>query len=108
MEAFLQVLEEATELQTKRDRLPHWYLLALVVVVVVVAQRRSDLNLRKNLAETQVADLHRVNLANHTVNLAGSVCYADSVLWAQAVLHLHLAQVHLGSDNLARDLDPYF
>lgn len=107
MEAFLQVLEEATELQTKRDRLPHWYLLALVVVVVV-AQRRSDLDLRKNLAETQVADLHRVNLANHTVNLAGSVCYADSVLWAQAVLHLHLAQVHLGSDNLARDLDPYF
>ena len=107
MEACLQVLEEATELQTKRDRLPHWYLLALVVVVVV-AQRRSDLDLRKNLAETQVADLHRVNLANHTVNLAGSVCYADSVLWAQAVLHLHLAQVHLGSDNLARDLDPYF
>ena len=106
MEACLQVLEEATELQTKRDRLPHWYLLALVVVVV--AQRRSDLDLRKNLAETQVADLHRVNLANHTVNLAGSVCYADSVLWAQAVLHLHLAQVHLGSDNLARDLDPYF
>ena len=106
MEAFLQVLEEATELQTKRDRLLHWYLLALVVVVV--AQRRSDLDLRKNLAETQVADLHRVNLANHTVNLAGSVCYADSVLWAQAVLHLHLAQVHLGSDNLARDLDPYF
>ena len=106
MEACLQVLEEATELQTKRDRLPHWYLLALVVVVV--AQRRSDLDLHKNLAETQVADLHRVNLANHTVNLAGSVCYADSVLWAQAVLHLHLAQVHLGSDNLARDLDPYF
>jgi len=105
VEACLQVLEEATELQTKRDRLPHWYLLALVVVV---AQRRSDLDLRKNLAETQVADLHRVNLANHTVNLAGSVCYADSVLWAQAVLHLHLAQVHLGSDNLARDLDPYF
>lgn len=107
MEAFLQVLEEATELQTKRDRLPHWYLLALVVVVVV-AQRRSDLDLHKNLAETQVADLHRVNLANHTVNLAGSVCYADSVLWAQAALHLHLAQAHLGSDNLARDLDPYF
>lgn len=106
MEAFLQVLEEATELQTKRDHLPHWYLLALVVVVV--AQRRSDLDLRKNLAETQVADLHRVNLANHTVNLAGSVCYADSVLWAQAALHLHLAQAHLGSDNLARDLDPYF
>ena len=105
MEAFLQVLEEATELQTKRDRLLHWYLL---VLVVVVAQRRSDLDLRKNLAETQVADLHRVNLANHTVNLAGSVCYADSVLWAQAALHLHLAQAHLGSDNLARDLDPYF
>ena len=106
MEAFLQVLEEATELQTKRDRLLHWYL--LVLVVVVVAQRRSDLDLHKNLAETQVADLHRVNLANHTVNLAGSVCYADSVLWAQAALHLHLAQAHLGSDNLARDLDPYF
>lgn len=106
MEACLQVLEEATELQTKRDRLLHWYLLALVVVVV--AQRRSDLDLHKNLAETQVADLHRVNLANHTVNLAGSVCYADSVLWAQAALHLHLAQAHLGSDNLARDLDPYF
>ena len=106
MEAFLQVLEEATELQTKRDRLLHWCL--LVLVVVVVAQRRSDLDLHKNLAETQVADLHRVNLANHTVNLAGSVCYADSVLWAQAALHLHLAQAHLGSDNLARDLDPYF
>ena len=106
MEAFLQVLEEATELQTKRGRLLHWYL--LVLVVVVVAQRRSDLDLHKNLAETQVADLHRVNLANHTVNLAGSVCYADSVLWAQAALHLHLAQAHLGSDNLARDLDPYF